>query len=184
LRIVSTVGSDVGERDLRRAGRPRWVRFAIAVLLIVCVFFVVYGSWIVWHSLVTLPHRYHDLRDHGTEATAYLVDCPPVHGRCELSLTFSGETRRWHYDENRRQFSGLNPGSPVRMLVDPRHPATAYTVADVARQINAGWSGPAIYGLVLLMIGLAGGLGLTQLALLVHRTYLPDGRLYRPQTQR
>jgi hypothetical protein len=160
------------------------VRFGIAVLLIVCGFFVVYGSWIGWQSLVILPDRYDDLRDHGTKATAYLVRCPPVHGRCELRLTVSGETRRWHYDENRRQFSGLNPGSRVRMLVDRRHPATAYTVADVARETNAGWSGPAIYGLALLVSGLAGGLGLTRLALMVHRTYLPDGRLYRPQTQR
>jgi hypothetical protein len=178
---MSTV--DVGEREVGRASRPRWVRFGIAVLLIVCVFFVVYGSWIVSRSLVTLPRRYDALRDHGTKATAYLLGCPPVHGRCELRLTFDGETRRWHYDENRRQFSGLSPGSPVRMLVDPRHPATAYTAVDVAGQTNAGWSVTAIYGLVLLVIGLAAAYGLTRLALIVHRTYLPEGGLRHPQAR-
>jgi hypothetical protein len=160
------------------------VRFGIACFLIVCVFFVVYGSLFVWNSLVTLPHRYDDLRDHGAKANAYLVRCPPVHGRCELQLTFAGETRSWRYEENRHQFESLRPGSPVRMLVDARHPANAYTVVDVARRTNAGWSGTAIFGLVLVVIGLAGGYGLTRMALAVHRAYLPDGRLRRPPGSR
>jgi hypothetical protein len=67
------------------------------------------------------------------------------------------------------------------MLVDPSHSATAYTVVDVGRRTNAGWSAPAIYGFVLVLIGLAGGYGLTRMALAVHRTYLPDGRLRRPR---
>ena len=179
---MGTVQGDIGQQDLGRVARPRWVRFGIACLLIVCVFFVIYGSLFIWRSLVFLPRTYDRLGDHGAKATARFVGCPRSHGSCELRLTFAGETRSWRYGENRSQFSGLNPGAPVAMLVDPSHSATAYTVVDVARRTNAGWSAPAIYGFVLLLIGFGGGYVLTRMALAVRRTYLPDGRLRRPKS--
>ncbi len=118
-----------------------------------------FGAFTTWDSLVSLPHKYDQLRSNGTQATAYLVVCAPGIGGgrgigCRLRLSFDGQTRTWAYPEDSGQFEQLRPGAPVTMLVDPADPATAYTMRDVEARTNAGWSPPALFGVALTLIGL------------------------------
>jgi hypothetical protein len=144
-------------------------RSALVVAFCVCIFFVGYGGVTAWQSFVTLPRTYDRLRTAGQHATAQIVRC--MHRGCTLELSFAGRTREWLYSQDKHQFAGLGPGAPVEVLVDPHRPSTVYTTVDVTRNTNAGWSGPAIYGVVLFAVGLLGLFGLAQLFRLFRRLY-------------
>jgi hypothetical protein len=148
---------------------PRGLRLSGIVALCVCIFFVVFGGITAWKSLYSLPRTYDRLRSNGVDATARFVTCG--HPGCTLRLTFDGRTREWRYGLDRAQFSGLAPGAPVQMLVDPNDHSTVYTVHDVRNNTNAGWTGPAIYGVVLFVLGLLGLYGLWRAFKAVRRTY-------------
>jgi hypothetical protein len=141
----------------------------LVVAFCICVFFVGYGGVTAWQSFVTRPRAYDRLRTAGQHATARIVKC--VHRGCTLELGFGGRTREWLYSQDKHQFAGLGPGAPVSVLVDPHHPSTVYTTVDVTRNTNAGWSGSAIYGVVLFVIGLLGLYGLARLFRLLRRLY-------------
>ena len=144
-------------------------RVAGIVALCVCIFFVVYGGITAWQSVYSLPHTYDRLRSSGEDATARIVKCG--HPNCTLQLTFGGRTREWRYGLDKGQFSGLGPGAQVKVIVDPSHPSTVYTARDVADRTNAGWSGPAIFGLVLFVLGLLGLYGLWRAAKAIRGMY-------------
>jgi hypothetical protein len=167
---VNPVRPDAGERA-RPDRRPtsEWAFRVVVVAFLVCLFLVAYGAATAWHSLVTLPRGYDHLRSRGVATSAELVGCQ--HRGCRLRVTFAGRSREWLSAQGKRQFDGLQPGARVPVLVDPAHPSTVYTVRDVGARTNAGWSGPAIYGVVLLTIGVLGLYGLFRLARLVRRVY-------------
>lgn len=141
----------------RRYGRvPLKVSGVVAAL--VSIFFVVFGVFTGWHSLVTLPRTYDNLEAHGVPATATLEKCARGLGGgrgvgCRLSLTFAGSTRAWNYPENSRQFEGLPVGSGVPVLVDSKNPGTAYTVTDVRARTNAGFGPVVALGIAFVLIG-------------------------------
>lgn len=125
---------------------------------LISIFFVVFGIFIVWHSLVTLPQTYDKLVAHGVPATATLEKCAAGLGGgrgvgCRLSLTFAGSARVWNYPENSRQFQGLPVGSRVPVLVDSKNPRTVYTVTDVRARTNAGFGPVVALGIVFVLIG-------------------------------
>ena len=144
-------------------------RTLLAVTFCVCVFFVGFGGVTAWQSFVTLPRTYDRLRTAGQHATARIVKC--AHRGCMLELSFGGHPREWLYSQDKHQFAGLGPGAPVEVLVDPHRPSTVYTTVDVTRNTNAGWSVPAIYGVVLFALGLLGLFGLAGLVKLARRAY-------------
>jgi hypothetical protein len=116
-------------------------------------------------SFVTRPHAYDALESRGVVRRATVVECRAGLGggrgrACELTLSYGGSTRTWVYGENSAQFDGLAPGAQVEMLVDPRHPDTAYTRTDVAARTNTGWGPVAFFsvGALVLALGLASAL--------------------------
>jgi hypothetical protein len=161
---VSGAGGRPGVPSRNRASRT-----ALVVAFCICIFFVGYGGVTAWQTFVTRPRTYDRLRTAGQHATARIVKC--MHRGCTLELSFGGHTREWMYSQDKHQFAGLGPGSPVAVLVDPQRPSTVYTTVDVRRNTNAGWSGSAIYGVVLFAVGLLGLYGLARLFRLIRRTY-------------
>jgi hypothetical protein len=131
-----------------------WSRIAVFV------FFVGYGAYLAWGSVVSRPHAYARLRVHGVPATARLAACGHFGGArgvtCRLQLSFRGRTRTWTYRNDTRQFHGLPLGAAVPVLVDSAHPETAYTVHDVQAGTNAGWGVLAFFGIGLAALGAAG----------------------------
>jgi Protein of unknown function (DUF3592) len=168
LVAVGTV-SDGVEQARPVPSRKGVSRTGLVVAFCICVFFVGYGGVTAWQSLVTRPRTYDRLRTDGQHATARIVKC--AHRGCTLELSFDGRTRRWLYGQDKHQFAGLGPGAPVAVLVDPHRPSTVYTTVDVKRDTNAGWSGPAVYGVVLFAVGLLGLFGLARLFKLLRRLY-------------
>ena len=154
-----------------QAGARRRLRFYVIVLVLVCLFFVVYGAFLAWDSYHRLPHRYSLLRAHGVRTTAKLVECAPGVGGgrgvgCRLSIRLGGLARTWNYPEDSSQFRGLPVGSAIPVLVDPGNSKTIYTVHDVERRTNAGASSPVFwYGIILAAVGLAGFIWLVRLGL-------------------
>jgi hypothetical protein len=145
---------------LGRRARRR-LRYAAVGSVLVCLFFVVFGAFEAWDSYHRLPRVYASLRARGLPATARLVRCAPGIGGgrgvgCRLSLTFAGRERTWDYPEDAPQFERLAAGAAIPVLVDPRNPNTVYTVHDVDHRTNAGTSPGFWYGIVLLVVGLAG----------------------------
>lgn len=130
--------------------------------MLVCLFLLGFGSYLIWKSEVGLPAAYASLRSSGVRATADLVRCARgLNGgrgvACELALDFDGYTRTWVYLEDSSQFNGFLPGEPVAVVVDPNNPRTVYTVRDVEQGTNAGLRSPLLwYGVVLIVFGLAG----------------------------
>ena len=100
------------------------------------------------------------LRASGVPATANLRCAPGIgiyHGvRCRLSLRFDGRLRTWNYPEDSAQFKGLAVGAAIPVLVDPNNADTVYTRRDVEHTTNAGISPVFWYGVVLVVLGLAG----------------------------
>lgn len=141
-------------RVSRRIQRATWV--------LLCLFFVVFGTTTAWHAASDLPRTYSHLRTHGVRATAVFAGCRVVGLRdheCRLSLTYRGHTRTWSYPEEFSQFDHLPVGAPVAVLVDPEHPTTVFTVHDVEVRSNAGFGVLAVFGIVLAVAGVL-GLGL------------------------
>jgi hypothetical protein len=127
----------------------------------VCLFFVAYGAFLAWDSYHRLPHVYAALRARGVPATANLVRCAPGIGiyrgvHCRLSLRFDGRLRTWNYPEDSAQFKGLAGGEAIPVLVDPNNSSIVYTLRDVEHGTNAGTSPVFWYGVVLVVLGLAG----------------------------
>lgn len=130
------------------------------VAILLSIFFVAFGVFTVWHSLMTLPQTYDSLEAHGVTAMAGLEKCAPGIGGgrgvgCRLSLSFDGTTRSWNYPENSRQFRGLPAGSAVPVLVDPKNPRVVYTVTDVRARTNAGFGPVVVLGIAFVLIGIA-----------------------------
>ncbi len=151
----------------RRRARRRLLYLAVGASS-VCLFFVGYGAFLAWDSYHRLPHVYALLRASGVPATANLVRCAPgigiYHGvRCRLSLRFDGRLRTWDYSEDSAQFKGLAVGAAIPVLVDPNNANTVFTRRDVERRTNAGTSPVFWYGVVLVVLGLAGFAGLLRL---------------------
>ena len=147
--------------DRGRRGALRRLGFYAALAILVCLFFVIYGASLAWDSYHRLPHVYALLRASGVPATANLVRCAPgigiYHGvRCRLSLRFDGRLRTWDYSEDSAQFKGLAVGAAIPVLVDPNNANTVFTRRDVERRTNAGTSPVFWYGVVLVVLGLAG----------------------------
>jgi hypothetical protein len=151
--------------DARQRKALRRLRLYAAVAILVCLFFVVYGAFVAWDSYHRLPHVYATLRQRGVPATANLVHCEPgvgiYHGvRCRLSLRADGRLRTWTYPEDSAQFRGLAVGAAIPVLVDPNNSNTVYTRRDVDHATNAGTSPVFWYGILLVLLGLAGFAGL------------------------
>jgi len=151
--------AQVDDTDRWRALRR--LRFYAALAILVCLFFVTYGAFLAWDSYHRLPHVYAALRARGVPATANLVRCAPgigiYHGvRCRVSLRFDGRLRTWNYPEDSAQFKGLAVGAAIPVLVDPNNADTVYTRRDVEHTTNAGISPVFWYGVVLVVLGLAG----------------------------
>jgi hypothetical protein len=106
---------------------------------------------LAYHTFVALPATYRTLRERGVLANARVVKC----GRddCTLSYVHAGRTHRNRYSHDGSQFDGRRL---ALVLVDPRHPSTMYTVRDVQRETNAGWSGLGVF--CLLAVAFFGGL--------------------------
>jgi hypothetical protein len=90
----------------------------------------------------------------GRATTASLTSTRRV--RCQLSLRFDGRVRTWDYPEDSTQFEGLTVGAPIPVLVDPTDSSIVYTLRDVEHRTNAGTSPVFWYGVVLVVLGLAG----------------------------
>lgn len=134
---------------------------SVAVLALVFLFLTGFGLHMIWHSTVTLPRQYDRLAGDGLPATARVDTCARGlgggHGvACRLTLPFEGAVKTWVYPENSAQFEELPVGSPVAMLVDPRHPSITYTVTDVRAHTNAGFGIVAGFGLFFACLGLSG----------------------------
>jgi hypothetical protein len=161
--------------DGSTARQPAKLRLAFVVGLCLCTLFIIFGVVTAWQDIVQRPQTYERLRDHGRQANAQLVSCS--HRGCTLTLTYAGDTRKWLYPANRKQFNGLTIGAAIPVLVDPDHPQTVYTVRDVNDNTNAGWSPTGIYSLFLLVLGLVGLYGLTRAIRAYRRAY---GSLLHP----
>ena len=150
--------------DTGRRRALRRLRFYAALAILVCLFFVIYGTFVAWDSHHRLPRVYASLRARGVPARANLVRCGPGVGiyrgvRCRLSLRFEG-LRTWNYPEDSAQFKGLAVGAAIPVLVDPNNSNTVYTRRDVEHRTNAGTSVVFWYGVGLVVLGLAGFAGL------------------------
>ena len=137
---------------------------AVVVAVLVSLFFVGLGVHMIWQSTKTLPREYDRLSARGVAATAHVDRCATGLGggrgvACQLTLSYDGSLKTWVYPQNSAQFEGLPIDAPVAMLVDPQHPRTAYTVADVRARTNAGFGIVAAFGAVFVCAG-AAGLGL------------------------
>ena len=144
----------------RRRARRRLLYLTVGASS-VCLFFVAYGAFLAWDSYHRLPHVYAVLRARGVPATANFVRCAPGIGiyrgvRCRLSLRFDGRLRTWDYPEDSAQFKGLAVGAAIPVLVDPSNSSIVYTLRDVEHGTNAGTSPVFWYGVVLVVLGLAG----------------------------
>jgi hypothetical protein len=143
-----------------RDRREGWsIRFQTGLWLVLCLFFLGFGTYTAWHSAVALPRTYAQLRSSGVPATARLASCGNYGGNgvsCRLQLSYAGKTRIWTYPNDVHQFHGLPLGAPIAMLVDPTDPEIAYTVGDVNANTNAGWGILSFLGLGLAFAGAAG----------------------------
>jgi len=151
--------------DTRRRRARRRLRYYAVGWSLFCLFFVTYGTSLVWDSYDRLPHVYERLRARGVPATANLVRCAPGIGGgrgvgCRLSLSFHERLRTWDYAEDSAQFKDLAVGAAIPVLVDPSNANTVYTVRDVEHRTNARASPVFWYGVVLVVVGLAGLAGL------------------------
>lgn len=146
--------------DTRNVLRSWSNRVAAWVWIGVCVFFLGFGTHLVWGSVVSRPRTYAHLRAVGVPASALLAACGHFGGgrgiTCRLRLSFAGRTRTWTYANDTHQFHGVPIGAPIPVLVDPEHPSTVYTVHDVQAGTNAGWGVLAFFGVVLVIAGAAG----------------------------
>jgi hypothetical protein len=163
--IADDVGAPLRDR------RARWSnKFILALWLVLSLFFVGYGIYTAWHSVVALPRTYAHLRRSGVPATAQLASCGHYGGgrgvACRLQLSYAGTTRTWDYPNDVHQFHGLPLGAPIAMLIDPANPAVAYTVRDVDANTNAGWGIVSFFGVAL---ALAGAIGLFWCVQLIRR---------------
>lgn len=136
------------------------LRVTLGSFIAVCLFAVGFGVYATWHSLLTMPHTYSRLADHGVAATATLQRCAPGLGggrgtACQLSMAYGQTHRTWVYPENSAQFETLPTGATIPMLIDPADPHTAYTAVDVRAQTNAGFGPLTTFGLVCLLGGVA-----------------------------
>lgn len=128
---------------------------------LVCLFFVGLGLHSIWNSMVSLPATYRLLNESGILTSATVDRCTPGIGGgrgvgCELSLSYKGARRVWDYPEDSAQFGGLRAGAHVPVLLDPRHPQTVYTVADVRARTNAGFSPVVGLGVAWIVAGAVG----------------------------
>jgi hypothetical protein len=155
-RLAAANGTSVS-RELATGSqaRRRSMRVTVAVWFTLCLFFLVFGIVTLWHAASGLPRTYSHLDDHGVHENATFAGCRVIDIReHQCRLTLAGRT--WTYSEDYRQFSGLEIGAAVDVLVDPKHPATVYTSHDVAVRYDAGFGALAIFGIVLAVIGFLG----------------------------
>lgn len=136
------------------------IRVVLAPLL-VCLFFIGFGTSIVVNSLSTVPHQYAELSNRGVRIEGTLVKCAPGLGGgrgtgCEVHISYKGFARTWDYPENIAQFAGLHPGDHIAMLVDPSDPNDAYTVVDVRDRTNSGIGVLFFLGGFFILLGLVG----------------------------
>jgi hypothetical protein len=139
------------------------VRVVVTIWLAVGLSIVAAGAWLTWGAVVGRSDDYARLRKVGVPVTGQIESCTepavsltsPVRTkpRCTVSVRFGGVTRTWQYPGSATQFETREPGGGVAMILDPDHPATAYTVHDVKQGSGSGWGGTAYLGLVLAAFG-------------------------------
>jgi hypothetical protein len=139
------------------------MRFMIAVWLAIVVGLVGTGGYMLWTSFVTRPAVYAALRTHGVPTTGHLLDCTGnsvgsrgyaigLDRKCRITYVFA-QTRHEHAYPN--SFKNAGDGAAIHLLVDPKHPGTAFTTADVKANRGAGWEIHAYIGLALALAGAA-----------------------------
>lgn len=151
----------LGGSDLAVSRAKRQLRWGMWTWIVFGVVLVGVGASMVANA-AERPHVYAQLRRDGVALSAVFDGCGPVDRFdhkdivCRLSLDYLGRTRRWDYSDDYRQFDHLIVGDPVPVLLDPSHPATVYTVHDVAINDNSGvLSIFGLFGIGMIALGLA-----------------------------
>lgn len=137
----------------------RWRIYYDGIWLVLCVFFIGFGSYTAWNAAVSLPQAYAQLRAHGVHTKAVFAGCSVIDLRtteCRLTLRFGGVTNTWAYSSDYPQFNGLRIGAPVAVIVDPTNPTTVYTVHDVMTNDNAGFGVLSVFGVIMAILGVIG----------------------------
>ena len=122
-----------------------------------------------WRGLVTLPHRYADLRAHGVPVRLYVVRCGRGLGGdshavgCRVRLDYGGYSATWKEDDVRRQASA---DGTIGGVVDPVQPEIHATAAELSTRAGAGFRGSSVFAALLatLLAALLGGLELARAA--------------------
>lgn len=145
---------DYQAAQLAAAGRrdrptPKPVRaVAIGSLVLILLFLLGAGAYLILRSLVIVPREYDRLAAVGVPAKGQVVSC--YHGKgadCWLSYTYGGVSRRAVYGQDLGQFGAV--GSAVDLLVDPSDPSTVFTVHDVRTRYVGAWE--VMIGLLMLV---------------------------------
>jgi hypothetical protein len=134
----------------------------VGLWLVVVAGLVAAGAYMAVTAFVVLPEDYRQLRAHGVHATGLLEGCHgpttptlllytlPIRLRCDVVYTFAG-VRHEHGYPHTIHFDGN--ATHVQLLVDPKHPGTAFMVADVKTNRGAGWDTQGYIALALLAAG-------------------------------
>ena len=122
---------------------------------------------LLWRGLVTLPHRYDDLRAHGVNVSVQVTRCGTGLGGdshevgCRVRLEYGAYSATWKEGDLRGEES---PGGTVPGLVDPHRPQVHALAVEVAHRSGAGVRGPEVFAAFLAAL-VAAAVALLDLAL-------------------
>jgi hypothetical protein len=142
----------LARRRVAKRGGPSKVKPAVLAFMVTWVLpgLLVAGMlvalWMGRYSLYALPRTYDRLERSGVRVSATLgyVNPPGIdrfkdNDYYTLTYAFGGRERTKNVFEHWDQFDGVPLGQTVPMLVDPKDPDTAFSVADVRARTNAGF---------------------------------------------
>jgi hypothetical protein len=162
----------LARRRVAKRGGPSKGKHAVLGFMVTWVFpallvaGMLFALWMGRYSLYALPRTYDRLQSSGVRVSATLgyVNPPGIdrfkdNDYYTLTYAFGGRSRTKNVFENWDQFDGVDLGQTVPVLVDPKDPDTAFSVADVRARTNSG-------------IGLLSGLSLLIFVMCLY--YLPE----------
>lgn len=127
-----------------------------AVLLIAPVCAVAVGAYGVKRSLIDLPRQYDALEQRGEPMTALFHKCRSALIETTCYLEYPDRDGVDTYPQNPGQFDHLRAGAPVRLLVDPQHRSTRFSVVDVEERTNWPISVLSVFSVAMLLAGIFG----------------------------
>lgn len=134
--------------------KKRRTRFVLATWWLLPTVAIGIGVWATYTTMFKLPEDYSVLDRRGVRVAATFAGCTGGRDeKCRLRLPASSSS--WDYGQNFGQFNGLDLGSPVEVVIDPKDPFRRYTAADVRERTNQGVGILFGFGIIMALAGSA-----------------------------